>query len=163
MAVSAQWEPPKKAREAPVAKPAPPSRQAAPASPVPAPAVALPQAPSVPSPETLLALVCTNLLALDHAPRTNNFSVLHALAGPHLRTRLTIEGLALLRAQRPDLAVVAIATPILSEQPQIAPNGMLRLVGAFPVQPQQIRFEMIFEAFGGEWRLAGMNVAAVRV
>lgn len=121
---------------------------------------------SVPSPETLLALVRTNLLALDHALRTNNFAVLHALGSPYLQSKLSVDGLAQafaqLRAQRPDLAAVAIVTPALTEQPAIVQNGMLRLVGAFPLQPQQIRFEMLFEASAGEWRLAGMNVAAVR-
>lgn len=121
---------------------------------------------NVPSPETMLALVRTNLLALDYALRTGNFSVLHSMGSPFLQSRLSVEGLAQafapLRAQRPDLAAVAIATPALTEQPAIGQNGMLRLVGAFPVKPQQIRFEMLFEAAAGEWRLAGMNVAAVR-
>lgn len=129
---------------------------------VPAPAKSA--QPSVPPPETMLALVRTNVLALDHALRSNNFAVLHTMASPFLQQRLTVEQLAQafagLRAQRPDLVAVAVSTPVLTAQPTVLQNGMLRLVGQFPTQSQKIRFEMLYEATRGEWRLAGMDVGA---
>ena len=62
--------------------------------------------PSLPTPEVMLALIRTHLLALDHAIRTGNFYVLHALSGPFLQSRLTPEQLsqafAALKSERPD-------------------------------------------------------------
>lgn len=119
---------------------------------------------SLPPPETLLALVRTNLIALDHACRTGNFSVLRELSGPFLRSKLSVDALASsfanLCASKADMVAVSIVTPTLTEQPALVANGMLRLVGSFAIRPSDIRFEMLFEAAGGEWRLAGMNVAA---
>jgi hypothetical protein len=135
----------------------------------PAQAQPIPPQPAlaVPSPETMLALVRTSLIALDHALRTGNFTVMLALGAPFLQANFTPERLAAafanLRSQRPDLAATTIVTPQLTEAPVIAPNGMLRLAGGFPTRPNEIRFEMMFQAAGGEWRLAGMNVAAVPV
>jgi hypothetical protein len=119
----------------------------------------------LPPAETLLALVRTNLIALDHACRTGNFAVLRDLSGPYLRSRLTSEALAAsfanVCASKSDLVAVAIVTPMITEPPAFLGNGMLRLVGTFAIRPASIRFEMLFEASGGEWRLAGMNVATV--
>lgn len=146
------------------------------AAPTPAPARAAKSAPqpaspsteiksanaNLPSAETMLALVRTHILALDHALRTNNFYVLHALGGPFLQSRLTPEQLAQafanLKADRPDLAAVAIMTPVLTVSPEITASGMLQMVGQFPTKPKEIRFEMVFQPSGGEWRLAGMNI-----
>lgn len=122
-------------------------------------------APGLPSPETMLALVRTHMLALDHAVRTGRFDVLHALSGPFLRNRLTVEQLALafrrLRAERPDLVAAAITTPTLSAAPSLSADGMLRLGGAFPAQGREIRFEMVFESSGREWQLAGLDVGVI--
>jgi hypothetical protein len=162
------------------ARPKSPAETRPPAAAAPAPAPALPvqpqapaqgqpqayqNAPNIPSPEALLALVRTHILALDHAIRANNFTVLHAISGPILQQKLNPQQLAdafaSLRAQRVDLVAAAFATPVLTEQPGISQNGLLRLAGGFPTRPMELRFEMVFQVAGGEWRLAGMNVAGV--
>ncbi len=118
--------------------------------------------PNMPSPETLLALVRTHVLALDHALRTGNFYVLHALSGPFLQSRLTPEQLANafkpLKTERLDLVAAAIATPGLASAPAFTKNGMLWMKGEFPTRPKTIRFEMMFEIVNGEWRLAGLDI-----
>lgn len=118
--------------------------------------------PAMPTPETLLALVRTHVLALDHALRTGNFYVLHALSGPFLQSRLTPEQLSQtfksLKTDRPDLVAAAITTPSLAVAPAFAKNGMLWLKGTFPTSPKQIRFEMMFEVTAQEWRLAGLDI-----
>lgn len=118
--------------------------------------------PNMPSPETLLALARTHILALDHALRTGNFYVLHALSGPFLQSRLTPEQLANafkpLKTERLDLVAAAIATPGLASAPAFTKNGMLWMKGEFPTRPKAIRFEMMFEVVNGEWRLAGLDI-----
>ena len=137
------------------------SRLGAPA-PTPA-AVERPAAkPNMPSPETLLALVRTHILALDHALRTGNFYVLHALSGPFLQSRLTPEQLSNafkpLKTERLDLVAAAISTPTLAAAPAFTKNGMLWIKGEFPTRPKPIRFEMVFEVVSVEWRLAGLDI-----
>ena len=141
------------------------SRLGAPvATPAAAPSVAERPAakPNMPSPETLLALVRTHVLALDHALRTGNFYVLHALSGPFLQSRLTPEQLANafkpLKAERLDLAAAAIVTPTLASAPAFTKNSMLWMKGEFPARPKTIRFEMMFEVVNAEWRLAGLDI-----
>lgn len=122
-----------------------------------------PPRPGVPAPETILALIRTHILALDHAFRTNNFSVLRALSGLSLRKQFTDQTLAAafanVRAEKPDLVAAAIATPQVREAPAILADGKLRLAGDFPGLPRSLGFEMLFEVDAGEWKLAGMNIA----
>ena len=132
-----------------------------------APAATAQPTVGVPPPETLLALVRINLLALDSAIKTENFSVLRAMSAPELQQKLSVEQLSAaftnLRAQRLDLTAVAIVTPEITETPVVLQNNILRLVGAFPTNPMQLKFEMLFQPSNGMWRMLGMNVGAVPI
>jgi hypothetical protein len=133
------------------------------------PAPAAPGAPApqqqtiqVPPPEVLLVLIRSAMIGLDHANRTGNYSVLRELGGPALQQLSTAQlanAFSNLRTAKVDLLVAAIATPQLTQQPTIAPQGgLLQLVGFFPTQPRQIQFHIVYQPAGGEWRLAGLNV-----
>jgi hypothetical protein len=106
----------------------------------------------------------TTLLALDHANKTNNYTVLRALGGPELQ-KYSPEQLsqlfAGLRARGIDLSPVAVITPQVLEAPQITPESLLLLIGYFPTRPLQIRFEMAFQSVGGQWRIFGLTVRAL--
>ncbi len=120
----------------------------------------------MPQPEVLLIMVRTALVALDHANKTNNYSVLHALGGPMMRQnppeRLS-EMFAGIRNSRADLQPVLVMTPQITESPAISPQGLLTLVGHFPTQPLQIRFQVGYQPVSGTWRLAGLNVGLMQV
>ena len=49
-------------------------------------------------------------------------------------------------------------TPKLIAQPQIAPNGLLRLAGYFPTAPERVNFDLIYQIVDGQWRLFGIGV-----
>jgi hypothetical protein len=44
-------------------------------------------------------------------------------------------------------------TPRLDQQ-----KGMLDLKGYFPIQPEQINFEVLYQAVNGQWQLFGLSV-----
>ena len=132
-----------------------------------APQAAVPPQPGihVPQPEVLLILIRSAMIGLDHANRTGNYSVLREMGGPALQQHSSAQlsgAFANLRASKVDLLVTAIATPQITQQPTISPNGLLQLVGFFPTQPRRIQFNIVYQPVGGQWRLAGLNVALVQ-
>jgi hypothetical protein len=127
------------------------------------------QAPSIamPEPAVLLLLVRTTLVALNQANFTGNYTVLHALATPALQARVSPVQLGIafteLREKHLDLSPVLLVSPQLSEPPELAPDGALRLAGVFKTVPEQIAFATIFKPVGGVWRIEALSVQAVTV
>jgi hypothetical protein len=125
---------------------------------------AVPQLPLPPA-DKIVLLIRMALLTLNDAIESGNYTVLRDRGGPSFRQANTESGLArifsTLEAQRPDLAVVAIMTPQLSEAAVVGLEQRLHLKGHFPSQPQQINFELVFEPSEGRWQLFGLAVSAV--
>ncbi len=143
--VSAQEKGPKSAPPAPAHTPQIPPAQ-------PSPALA---------PEQVMYLIRSNLLTLNDANRSGNYTVLRDLAAPSFQARYTAADLAIvftdLRRRNFDLFAVAVLTPQLTAVPTVEPN-LLRLTGSFPTRPLLINFDLAFEAVGGKWLLSGMAV-----
>jgi hypothetical protein len=115
----------------------------------------------VPQPEVLLLLIRSALVGLDHANRTGNYSVLRELGGPSLQQHSSAQlsdAFAALRSNKVDLLPAAILTPQLTKEPKVSPESVLELVGFFPTQPRRIQFQIIYQPFKGQWKLAGLNV-----
>ena len=78
---------------------------------------------SVPTPDVLLMLVRTTLVALNQANFTGNYSVLHDLGTPHLQATNSQAQLGIaftnLREQKLDLSRVLLLSPDLTEPPSI--------------------------------------------
>ncbi len=110
----------------------------------------------------VLILIRSTLLAVDHANRTGNYTVLRDLGAPGFQTGNTAARLgeifANLRAQNLDLSGVAVLEPQLTVLPTSAPGGMMRMAGLFPSVPLQVNFEMIFAPVDGRWRLFGIGL-----
>lgn len=125
---------------------------------------AVPQLPLPPA-DKIVLLIRMALLTLNDAIESGNYTVLRDRGGPSFRQANIASGLArifsTLEAQRPDLAVVAIMTPQLSEAAVVGLEQRLHLKGHFPSQPMQINFELIFEPADGRWQLFGLAVGAV--
>ena len=121
---------------------------------------------AVPQAEVLLVLIRSALIALDHANKTGNYSVLRELGGPALQAYSSGQLATLfanLRNQNVDLLAVAVVTPQLTKQPTITAQGQLVLAGVFPTKPQSIAFDIVYQPVQGQWRLFGMNVSATAV
>jgi hypothetical protein len=110
----------------------------------------------------VLILVRGTLLALDHANKTGNYSVLRDVAAPAFQVnnpaRLA-EIFAGHRRDNLDLSGVAVIEPQLTVLPQIEANGMMRMAGFFPSVPKQVNFELAFAPVNGQWRLFGISVS----
>src|SRR5712691_8885914 len=110
----------------------------------------------------VLILIRSTLLALDHANKTGNYTVLRDLGAPGFQVNTDARLAEIFAAQRKDnldLAGVAVLEPQLTVLPQIEPNGMMRMAGFFPSVPKQVIFELAYAPVDRQWRLFGISVS----
>ncbi len=125
-----------------------------------------PPAPATPppvGPEQALYLVRSTLMTLNDANRTGTYTVLRDIAAPDFAARNTAADLAAifsdLRRRNLDLFAVALLDPRFASTPALDQNGHLRIVGAFPTRPLEIRFDLSFALSQGQWKLFSISVA----
>jgi hypothetical protein len=109
----------------------------------------------------VLILVRSTLLALDHANKTGNYTVLRDLGSPQFQANTAARLSEIFAAQRRDaldLSGVAALDPQLTLLPQIESNGMLHMSGYFPSIPTQVTFDLAYAPVSGQWRLFGISV-----
>jgi hypothetical protein len=139
------------------------------------PAAARAQTPSKPAPAQqsaprpaqidrngVLILIRSTLLALDHANKTGNYTVLRDLGAPAFQANTAArlaEIFAKHRSDNLDLSGVAAIDPQLSLLPQIEANGMMHMAGFFPSVPTQVNFELMYAPVNGSWRLFGISLS----
>jgi len=110
----------------------------------------------------VLMLIRSTLLALDHANKTGNYTVLRDLGAPGFQVNTAArlaEIFAKQRGDKLDLSGVAVIDPQLSLLPQIEPNGLLHMAGFFPSVPSQVNFELLFTPVEGQWRVFGVSLS----
>jgi hypothetical protein len=110
----------------------------------------------------VLILVRSTLLALDHANKTGNYTVLRDLAAPGFQANTAARLAEIFAGHRRDgldLSGVIVIDPQFSLLPQIEANGLMRMTGFFPSVPKQVNFDLLFAPVGGQWRLFGISVA----
>jgi hypothetical protein len=107
-------------------------------------------------------LIRTTLIALNQANATGNYSVLRDLAAPDFQQANTQARLAdifaNIRNKNIDLSPTLFYTPQLVRPPRIEANGLLRLSGRIPTQPEQVNFDLAFQLVKNDWRLYGIAV-----
>ena len=109
----------------------------------------------------VLILIRSSLLALDHANKTGNYTVLRDVGAPGFQSNSAArlgDIFAKLRNDNLDLSGVAVIDPQLSLLPQIEANGMMHMAGFFPSVPSQVNFDLTFAPVNGQWRLFGISV-----
>jgi hypothetical protein len=127
--------------------------------PTPAPA----QSPvAVPDPLVISKLVWSIMAAVDHANATGNYSVLRDLGAPSFQSvnnAATLAGTFQgIRNQRLDLSNTLLVAPTFDIGPRIE-NGLLRMRGVFPLRPNPIAFDLLFQSVEGRWALFGVALA----
>jgi hypothetical protein len=122
--------------------------------------------PAMPDAHKIAILIRTTLVALNHANRTDNYTVLHELGSESFQEGNSPEGLrdifAEFRERDLDLGPVTVINPQLFREPAFDQRGRLRLTGFFPSQPEQVNFDLAFEQVDGNWRLFGIGVNTTR-
>jgi hypothetical protein len=135
---------------------------AQPASPPTAQQQAAPQQPIQIDRNGVLILIRSTLLALDHANRTGNYTVLRDLGAPSFQAANSAARLgeifANLRAQNLDLSGLAVLEPQLTVLPTAVQGGLMRMAGVFPSAPLQTNFDLLFAPVEGRWRLFGISL-----
>ena len=116
----------------------------------------------IPDARALSILIRRTLLSLNDANLTGNYTVFRDLAAPGFQSandaaRLT-EIFTLLRRRKIDLAPIIYFDPKLVRPATINENGMLRISGYVPTQPEQVNFDMMFQKVANRWRLFGIAV-----
>jgi hypothetical protein len=116
----------------------------------------------MPSDAKLLILITSSLLALDQANATANYTVLWDSAAPAFQQMNSPEHLAevfnSLRARNLDLSPIVLLQPRLFRRPEMNEQGMIRVAGFFPTEPDRVNFDLIYQPVQGKWRLVGMAV-----
>jgi hypothetical protein len=135
---------------------APPGQQQLPT------AVLPPRTPVVPQAAVILALVRSTLLAVDHANKTGNYTVLRDLSGPDFHDANDAARLAQIfapiRSQNIDMLGVAVLEPQYKEAPRLTAKRMLYVAGRFAMAPRAVNFELLFEVVRGQWRIYGISL-----
>jgi len=126
----------------------------------PAPAAA-PQA-GVPDSLTINKLIWSAMAAVDQANQTGNYSVLRDLGAPSFQANNSAATLATvfaaLRNQGINLSYTLALVPTLQFPAAIAQNGLLRIRGVFPLRPNAIGFDLLFQNVNGQWKIFGISV-----
>jgi hypothetical protein len=121
---------------------------------------------TLPEPAGLLALIRNQIIALNQANLTGNYSVLRGLAAPGFQEANSFDKLssifAVLRERQIDLGPVAVIDPKLTRPAALDQNGMLRLSGFFPSEPERVNFDLAFQNVAGIWRLFGIGLNTSR-
>lgn len=150
------------------AAPLPASAQPRPAQPRPvqqAPRPAAPSAVPVPDELTALRMVWSAMAAVDHANRTGNYSVLRDMGSAGFQANnnpATLAGVfAGIRDRQVDLSNTLLVTPNWEIRPTMVQPTVLRMRGAFPLRPQPIAFDLLFQWDRGGWRLEGIAVQPI--
>jgi hypothetical protein len=91
-----------------------------------------------------------------------NYTVFRELAAPSFRERNSDATLAVifasLRQANIDLSAVVVLEPQLTAPPSIDNNHALHIEGTLATTPAPVRFELLFQAIEGRWRLFGVSV-----
>lgn len=115
----------------------------------------------------MLKMVWSAMAAVDHANQTGNYSVLRDLGAPSFQAvnnAATLAGIfGSMRSQRTDLSTVLVVTPNFDFAPAMTDSGLLRARGSFPLRPNAIGFDLLFQNIAGQWRLFGIAVAPLAV
>ncbi|WP_216820549.1 hypothetical protein [Synechococcus sp. BDU 130192] len=109
----------------------------------------------------LLSLLKSTLIAVNNANLTGNYSVLKELAAPAFQAQFSLTNLAdvfaPMRRRGSNIAVITQLEPVFSEQPTFDEQGILRMRGAFPTNPNTA-FNLAYAQIDGRYRLVSLYV-----
>jgi hypothetical protein len=129
--------------------------------PMPPPAAYAPRAAPIDR-NGVLILIRSTLLALDHANKTGNYTVLRDLGSPAFQVNTAARLSEIFAGERMDnldFSGIAAIEPQLTLLPQIEANGMMHMAGFFPSVPTQVNFELAYAPVDRQWRLFGLSVS----
>lgn len=137
----------------------------------PAPALAQAAQPAIQPPPSirpvpdsleLSKLVWSTMLAVDHANRSGNYSVLRDMSAQGFQINNNAARLAQIftgiRDQRIDLSNSLLVPPTYTEPPRQVQADIFEVKGLFQLRPTSIYFDMYFQWEQGRWKLFGIDI-----
>ncbi len=119
-------------------------------------------AADVPPGEELVRITNRSIQRLGEAINARDFDAFYNNISKIWRRQTTAHELhqafGLFTAQNIDLLPALEETPVYSEPPNIGGNGVLTLIGYYPVEPKPINFSLEFVYEHPKWKLLGINV-----
>ncbi len=119
--------------------------------------------PAVPDPDRIAILIKKTVIAIDHANRTGNYTVLRDLGSPGFRRANTAARLAQifgkLRKRDLDFGPILLFPARLTRPAEIDNRGMLRLTGLFPTQPEKVSFDLSYQLIQGRWLVFRISIS----
>lgn len=116
----------------------------------------------VPDQLELSKLIWSTLLAVDHANRSGNYSVLRDMSAQGFQINNDAARLAQiftgLRESRIDLSNSLLVPPTYTEPPRLVQDGVFEVKGAFLLRPNAIRFDLFYQWEQGRWKLFGIDL-----
>jgi hypothetical protein len=110
-------------------------------------------------------MVRSAIVALDHANRTGDYSVFHALLVPAQRNRFTpadyAEHYAPLRKAKLVLLPALAAQMQFTKPPHLDKGGLLHMEGRFLTQPKNLGYRAVFMQENKEWMLLTLKVGTI--
>ncbi|MXP15088.1 hypothetical protein GRI44_10040 [Altererythrobacter confluentis] len=127
----------------------------------------LPPASMRPVPDSLemSKLVWSTIIAVDHANRSGNYSVLRDMSAQGFQINNTAATLATtfsgIRNSRINLSNVLLVPPTYSEAPRQVQADIFEVKGLFVLRPTSIFFNMYFQWEQGQWKLFGIDLQPI--
>ena len=117
----------------------------------------------VPNAYELTILVNATLAALNHANRTDNYSVLRDLSAPAFRRLNSLRQLRKIfaghRRRQLDISAALLYSPVFTALPHIDRKNYLHLKGHIPTEPFHLKFSLIYEKSNNQWRIMSIFIA----
>lgn len=107
-------------------------------------------------------MLWSTVIAVDHANRSGNYSVLRDISAQGFQikfnpARLT-ELFSGLRRLNVDLSNALLVPPTYYEAPQMVSSDTFRVRGIFQLRPISIQFEVYYQWEQGRWKLFGVEL-----
>ena len=110
----------------------------------------------------LSKLIWSTILAVDHANKSGNYSVLRDMSAQGFQINNDAARLAQifagLRESRIDLSNALLVPPTYTEAPLLVQEGVFEVKGAFLLRPTAIQFNFLYQWEQGRWKLFGIDI-----
>lgn len=124
-----------------------------------------PAARPVPDQLEMAKLIWSTLLAVDHANRSGNYSVLRDMSAQGFQINNDPARLAQifagLRESRIDLSNSLVLAPTFFEPPRQIQTDVFNVKGVFQLRPVGIQFDLFYQWEQGRWKLFGIDIQPV--
>ena len=116
----------------------------------------------VPDQLEMSKLIWSTILAVDHANRSGNYSVLRDLGAQGFQINNNAAQLAQvfagIRERRIDLSNALLVPPTYSEAPRQVQEDIFEVKGIFQLRPTSIYFDIFYRWEQGRWKLFGIDI-----